>query len=253
MMERRAYRRSLTPLRVLVTGFGPFPGVPFNASTRLIEALERSPAIAGISLFSEIIPVAWDGALDCSQKAIGRHRPHAVLHFGVAKRATLFEIETRAFNMSGPKADNEGRVRGERFLVPGSPFIRTATLPAAELLHALRQAGCPAALSKNAGRYLCNALFYTSLNNADKSGAPLVGFIHIPAFGIDTDVTPRLTMDQAVDGARILIRASAKAVLRSGGLHINDRDGRRRLDGSQGVHGNKRSGGRIAWRGGRSG
>src|SRR5712692_4936949 len=47
----REDRRSARALmRVLITGFGPFPGAPFNPSAALAKALarRRRPALAGI-------------------------------------------------------------------------------------------------------------------------------------------------------------------------------------------------------------
>ena len=201
-----------SPVRVLVTGFGPFPGVPHNASAELVNGLARSAKVPGVQHFTEIIPTVWAGARAAMRGAAGRVKPHAILHFGVSKRCTGFEIETRAVNMSGPKADDAGQVRpGTALQLSGKPVLR-ATLPPFELLRALRLEGFPAQLSGNAGRYLCNALFYWSLADAGEDG-PLVSFIHIPAPG--ADVQTRLTPGDAAAGAHVLIRASAQAVLRA--------------------------------------
>ncbi len=199
-------------VRVLVTGFGPFPGVPCNASASMVRALVQSARMPGIELFAEIIPVTWSDARTAVREAIARVNPHAVLHFGVSKRATGFEIETRAFNRSGPKADHAGFVR------PGSPLDRSgmpvlfATMPPPVLLRALRRSGFPAQLSRSAGRYLCNAIFYWSLADASSSG-PLISFIHMPALGSDPGAKPRFTLNNAAAGAHVLVRASAQAVL----------------------------------------
>ncbi len=108
----------------------------------------------------------------------------------------------------------------------------------------MRKGGFPAALSEDAGRYLCNALFYWSLYDGEADGR-LVSFVHMPAIGAETDVQPRLTMEEAVAGARILVRASAEAVLRAKQDGLSQR---REIigDGSQTLHGNGRSGGCVA-------
>lgn len=201
------------PVRVLVTGFGPFPGVPYNASAALVEALREGGPEPGVSLATAIVPVLWEKAIATAQAAIAEHRPDAILHFGVSKRASGFVIETRAHNFSGPKKDHAGEARGAGVLMPGRSAIEVATLPTQMLLAALKAAGYPATISKNAGRYLCNALFYSSLSLASGKGAPLVGFIHLPALGAETKVAPRLGMDDIVDGARILVRSCAEAVV----------------------------------------
>jgi len=201
------------PVRVLVTGFGPFPGMPHNASATMVAALSRPDADAGIALFTAVVPVAWSEARIAAREAIVNAQPHAILHFGVSKQAAGFEIESRAINMCGAKADHGGIVRaGQPLDRSGKPVLH-ATMPSSTLLSALRQGGFPAQLSRNAGRYLCNALFYWSLAGAD-GGGPLVGFIHIPAFGLEEAAQTRLTVEDAAAGARILIRASAQAVRR---------------------------------------
>ena len=50
----------------------------------------------------------------------------------------------------------------------------------AELVAALTDAGVPAALSYDAGAYVCNATLYRSLY---ANAAPRVGFVHVPPQG----------------------------------------------------------------------
>jgi pyroglutamyl-peptidase len=227
-------------VRVLVTGFGPFPGIPYNASASVTLALKGSPVTPGVDVATAIIPVVWATARGVVRKAVACFRPHAVLHFGVSKRSSGFEIETRAFNLSGRKEDQAGAVRRANALVRAGKPVLNSTLPPLDLLRALRKGGIPVALSEDAGRYLCNALFYWSLHDGESDG-PLVSFVHMPAFGTGTDVQPRLTIEEAVAGARILVRASAEAVLRAKQDGLSQR---REIigDGSQTLHGNRRSG-----------
>lgn len=210
-------------IRVLVTGFGPFPGIPSNASASVARALETSTSLPDLSLGVEIIPVLWGGARAMLCEAVARVMPHAILHFGVSKRASAFEIETRACNITGSKKDHAGVIPPETSLDPAGKLFLTATLPPYFLLDALTRDGFPAAISHDAGRYLCNALFYWSLCDAKAEGR-LVSFVHMPAFGAEAEQPPRLTMDEAVAGARILVRAAAEAVLRARG-HANPGQG----------------------------
>ncbi len=234
------------PVRVLVTGFGPFPGVPDNASASMVEALAQSAAAPGIELFTVVVPAVWADARRVARTAAAGIKPHAILHFGVSKRLAGFEIETRAVNISGPKEDHAGVARPGRPLeLAGKPVLH-ATLPPFTLLSALRQAGFPAQLSSNAGRYFCNALFYWSLLDASADGT-LVSFVHMPAFGVETDVQSRLTLEDAAAATHVLIRASAQAVLRAKG-NGNGRRGENGSDGSQALHGPRRYGRRAIWR-----
>ena len=191
--------------------------------------------------------MVWANARAAARQAVARFQPHAILHFGVSKQAAGFEIETRAFNISGPKEDHAGAVRPEKPLVRAGKPVLMSTLPAHDLVEALAKDGFPAALSEDAGRYLCNALFYWSLCDAQAHGQ-LVSFIHLPALGAADAVEPRLTMEEAVEGARILVRASAEAVLRAREDGLSQSGGSIG-HGSQALHRNGRSGGRLAGRG----
>jgi pyroglutamyl-peptidase len=238
----RMRKRTAPPVRILVTGFGPFPGVPDNASAPIVAALAKSVAMPGIQLITEIIPVLWTYARGVARDAMARAKPDAILHFGVSKRLTGFEIETRAVNLSGPKEDLGGAVRPSKPLDIAGERVLEATLPPAILLGALRREGYPARISRDAGRYLCNALFYWSLADAG-AGGPLVSFIHMPAFG--AEVLPRLTQREAIAGAQVLVRAAAQAVLiakRSG----YSKGRRRKGDGSQAFHRIERNCRRVA-------
>ena len=236
-------RGSTQPVRVLVTGFGPFPGIPYNASASLVLGLAHAAPAPGLEIATAIIPVVWANARDAAREAAAQFAPHAILHFGVAKRAAGFEVEARAFNRSGLKEDHAGIVRASRPLVRAGRPVLASTLPAAALVRALRKDGYPATVSRDAGRYLCNALFYWSLNDSEDKGR-LVGFIHMPAFGVETTVKPA-----PHDGGRRcrradFLRASAEAVLRARQTGLGERGGGAG-HGSQALYRNGRGSGRL--------
>src|ERR1700738_929843 len=58
--DRRDARMS-ERLRILVTGFGPFPGAPFNPTTPLVNRLTllRRPALDGVTLSGHIFHVTY--------------------------------------------------------------------------------------------------------------------------------------------------------------------------------------------------
>ena len=59
-------------LRVLVTGFGPFPGAPYNPTQALVERLMRlrRPALGEVDILSHIFPVTY--------KAVDHQLPQAL-------------------------------------------------------------------------------------------------------------------------------------------------------------------------------
>jgi pyroglutamyl-peptidase len=184
-VKRRSPRggRPRSRVRLAITAFGPFPGVPFNASERLIEELAatRLRVVPAPLIATTVLPTDWRQAFAQLRAFIGRTRPDVLVHFGVSSRAHGFVIETRAFNQTSLRADCSGSLAVARYVRANAGGARMATLPAGLLVRRLRLDGIPARLSTDAGRYLCNAVLFESLVLAEAAAsAPLVGFIHIP-------------------------------------------------------------------------
>jgi pyroglutamyl-peptidase len=170
-------------VRVLITGFGPFPGAPFNPSALLAKALarRRRPALAGIERDVHVFATAY-AAVDHDLPKLFAAKPDIVLMFGLAGRRRELCIETRARNAVSllfPDAGGHRPPRGE--ISPGAPPAQ-GKAPFARLLHAARSARVPVRLSRDAGRYLCNYIYWRALEHAGAKG-PLVQFVHIPPLG----------------------------------------------------------------------
>ena len=86
--------------RILVTGFGPFPGVGFNPSGHLIDMLRATPPDlpAGSVLMTETLPTVWQDAWPALRAHMQTHDPQVVIMFGFSARADGFTLETRAAN-----------------------------------------------------------------------------------------------------------------------------------------------------------
>jgi pyroglutamyl-peptidase len=171
-------------LTILLTGFGPFPGAPFNPTGALVRRLarRRRPAFADIRLATHVFPTSYravDGAL---AQLISDLAPAAVLMFGLATRARMLRVETRARNaLSMLTPDAEGRLSAALSIAPGEPGALSFAIPVHRLVLAARTAGVPAQASRNAGRYLCNYLCWHAIKATDRPEGPrLVAFIHVP-------------------------------------------------------------------------
>jgi len=163
---------------LLVTGFGPFPGAPYNPTIKLVRALARlrRPALAGTKIVTHIFTTSY-AAVDRDLPAlIAQHKPDALLMFGLHGRAEAIRIETRARNALAllPDANGKGLRRG--VIAPEAPSAKRLPMPAQRLLAAARAAHVPAVLSRDAGRYLCNYLCWRAVD----SGVPLAAFVHVP-------------------------------------------------------------------------
>src|SRR5439155_124049 len=76
------------PFTILLTGFGPFPGAPFNPTDALVRALAhvRHPRLAGTRRIAHVFATRYDTVDRELPALIARERPAAVLMFGLAAR-----------------------------------------------------------------------------------------------------------------------------------------------------------------------
>jgi pyroglutamyl-peptidase len=171
------------PVKVLVTGFGPFPGVPVNPSGLLMEWLKDSHArtCRHLELKVAIVPTSWDAVDRFVSGPLAEFDPDIALHFGVSSRARGFQLEQTARNSASRSADCEGKIFGRPCIIRGAPERRRSTFDARQLARKLQARGLSASVSRDAGRYLCNMLLYHSLQQAHgRSHTRQTGFVHIP-------------------------------------------------------------------------
>ena len=169
---------------LLVTGFGPFPGAPLNPTGPLVERLtrRRRPAFADTRRVAHVFPTSYAAIEHELPRLMARHRPDAVLMFGLAARTRHLRIETQARNaVSMMFADAEGRKPAAQTLTANGCSSLRVRAPVMSLLRAACESGVPARLSRDAGRYLCNALLWRELEALAKNGGPrVVAFVHVP-------------------------------------------------------------------------
>jgi pyroglutamyl-peptidase len=169
---------------IVLTGFGPFPGVPSNATQTLIPRL----TVAARTLFpshdivDEILPTEWQEGPARLMRLVNCGNVVLTLHFGVAHDVQGFRLELVARNLRTSLQDAVGNLpEGDRVVEEGPDLLAT-TLPAERIAARLLGLGFPCVTSDNAGTYLCNALLYHSLAAARCAPVPhLAGFVHVPA------------------------------------------------------------------------
>jgi pyroglutamyl-peptidase len=167
-------------MRVLITGFGPFPSAPFNPSASLVKALmrRRRPALDGIEIGAHVFATSY-AAVERDLPKLLAQQPDVVLLFGVAGRRRHLCIETRAQNaMTLMFPDAAGHKPRDSIITPGAPVSLRGNTPFMRLLAAAR-GRFPSRLSRDAGRYLCNYVYWQALQRTENGR--LVQFVHIPA------------------------------------------------------------------------
>ena len=183
---------------VLITGFGGFPRARFNPTGHLVEKLARirRPVFAKTRIVTHVFPTHY-AAIDRDLPAlIRRHRPDVILMLGLAPRSIHLRIEMRGRNaLSILAADAQGFTPRHRTIRPNAPADRRAGASFARLLVAVRGFGVRTSLSRDAGCYVCNYLYWSALEYAERtSKPPLVQFVHVPQIrngGLRTPNTDR--------------------------------------------------------------
>ncbi|MDA9508663.1 peptidase C15 [Bradyrhizobium sp. CCBAU 11386] len=198
-------------LRILLTGFGPFPGAPYNPTQPLVARLARlrRPALDDVEIASHIFPVTYAAVDRQLPEVLAAQKPDALLMFGLAARTSYLRIETRARNavtMLWPDADN---TRSSKRGIAGNADAMLFGPHTARLLRAARLTGIDARASRDAGAYLCNYLSWRAIENARDGGPQLAAFIHIPLLARSGAVrrkgAPRITLEELVDAGEAML------------------------------------------------
>lgn len=201
-------------MRVLITGFGPFPGAPFNPTQQLVRRLEtlRRPAFDAVDRSSHIFTVSYGDVDRDLPKLLAERRPDVLLMFGLAARTPHVRIETRARNaITTIWPDAAGtRIRLGK-IAPGAAEALTFGPHTARLLRAALQTDVAAKSSRDAGRYLCNYVCWRAIEaRAASAHPPLAAFIHVPLVPRGTvsrrkGGRPRVSFEQLVDAGEAIL------------------------------------------------
>jgi pyroglutamyl-peptidase len=204
-------------LRILITGFAPFPGAPFNPTEPLVARLVRlrRPSFNDVALSSHIFPVTYHAVDRQLPNLLAAHRPHAMLMFGLASRTRHVRIETRARNavtMLWPDADHARVRKGSIAANAGALMFGPHT---ARLLRSALATGIDARASRDAGSYLCNYLSWRAIEaTCGDEGPRLAAFVHVPLLA--RKAFPRkggnghVTLEELVDAGEAMLSEMVK-------------------------------------------
>ncbi|KAJ6089541.1 hypothetical protein N7467_004757 [Penicillium canescens] len=216
---------SANEISVLITGFGPFKTNLVNASYLIASSLPSSfifpskdqdtdPRRVSLHVHSTPISVAYATVretlpliLEEFAASHGGRRPDLIVHIGIASPRPYYSVETLAHRDDYNITDVEGRsgyLDGEKrwrelglppILTPGCVTDDpTSTSPYQPDEHFLDtwQSFAPESdlrLSKDAGHYLCDFIFYTSMSLALLEGHDRnVLFLHVPGASEDANI-----------------------------------------------------------------
>jgi pyroglutamyl-peptidase len=195
-------------LRILVAGFGPFPGTPTNPTGPLVRALARKPQ-PGVTVKAHVFATRYKAVDRALPRLLKSFKPDALIMFGLATRSRAIRVETLARNRIAAFPDAAGFTRGPCAIDPSSERSLKVRAPAARLLAAAKRTGLPARLSRNAGDYLCNyALWHATRAAAEPHGPKLAAFIHVPP------LSSRMTQDSLLTAGEAVLKAAVSVLRR---------------------------------------
>jgi pyroglutamyl-peptidase len=168
------------PPRLLVTGFGPFPGIPRNPSEVAARCIARDPRWRRLGIEVEALALSTTYAAVEREllPALARNRPDALLMIGVAGRARDVRVETRGLNRASILLPDAAKVRPARLQLERAALARATRAKPLRQVVTLKRHGFRARASINAGAYLCNASYFAALTQSHP-----VLFVHIPKPG----------------------------------------------------------------------
>lgn len=214
----------MSAVRILITGFTPFPGAPANPTMPLVARLMRlrRPAFDGIVRIAHIFPVTYEAVDRDLPRQIAAHRPDALLMFGLATRTPFLRVEMRVRNartVLWPDAAHAHAVN--RTIIAGGPARVRFGPHTPRLLCAARATGIDARISQDAGAYLCNYLSWRAIEATRQPGGPRhAAFIHVPQIPRGRAFRriasrPPVTFEQLVDAGEAMLLEMARIARRA--------------------------------------
>jgi pyroglutamyl-peptidase len=167
---------------ILITGFSPFPGAPANPTAALAMRLARAGRRRGIDCVAHVFATTYAAVDRELPRLIAAHRPDAILMLGLAARRRHVSIEVFARNrMSVWLPDAGGVVPPRAAIAAGASAATRGRAEFSRLLAAARATQVRTLLSRDAGNYLCNYVYWRALEAAATPAGPRRAvFIHVP-------------------------------------------------------------------------
>jgi pyroglutamyl-peptidase len=209
-------------LRILVTGFGPFPGAPWNPTQPLVARLTRlrRPAFTEVEFSSHIFPVTYQAVDRELPQVLAKYQPQALLMFGLASRTGHVRVETRARNAVTMLWPDAAHARARKGSISDDADAQRFGPHAAKLLRAAVNTGIDIRASRDAGSYLCNYLSWRAIEAVDAGNGPrLAAFVHIPPLARGGAArrkgSPRITLEELVDAGEAMLLEMVRQVRRA--------------------------------------
>ena len=161
-------------MRTLLTAFEPFGGAETNITQSILSLLPDS--VTDWAVKKVCLPVSFKRAPIVLREAIATYSPDLVIMLGQCPAGENIRLERFAINMmDSTKGDNDGYTPNEETIYPHQPLALQTPLSVKALAISCAETGLPVVVSKSAGLYVCNRVYYEALHLQQRAI-----FVHVP-------------------------------------------------------------------------
>ncbi|KAM7379132.1 hypothetical protein PAMP_004704 [Pampus punctatissimus] len=167
--------------KVIVTGFEPFGEHTVNSSWVAVKELERLGLGEAVDLYVCEVPVEYQAVQSLLPSLWKQHQPQLVVHVGVSGLATTVTLEQCGHNKGYKRLDNCSFCPASQCCTENGPDCINSVLDMNTVCKKVNDSGLGVivSVSKDAGRYLCDYTYYSSLYLGQGRSA----FVHVPPLG----------------------------------------------------------------------
>ncbi|KAF7699091.1 hypothetical protein HF521_003833 [Silurus meridionalis] len=168
---------SCKPKLIVVTGFGPFRQYLVNPSWEAVKGLKKKVLGANTEIHIVEIPVCYSKAHQAIAEIWHNLKPKIAIHVGIASGAKCIILEQTGKNSGYKDKDSCGICPEDNCCIKGGPEHLDSIIDMKTIAKSLKVLGLDVIYSRDAGRYLCDFVYYLSLHYGQGRAA----FIHVPA------------------------------------------------------------------------
>ncbi|XP_048829245.1 pyroglutamyl-peptidase 1-like isoform X1 [Brienomyrus brachyistius] len=179
---------------VVVTGFGPFSQYLVNLSWQAAQGLETLGLGEDVIVYARELPVHYTNAQELIAHIWKTIKPKLAVHMGIAPGSKAVILEQCGNNQGYRQRDVCGVCPPGHWCVEGGQNILHSIIDMKTLTRHFKSLGWDVIYSRDAGRFLCDFVYYYSLH----LGGGKSVFLHLPTRGALADLDKLLPLLQAV-------------------------------------------------------
>ena len=163
-------------MKILITAFEPFENINTNSSLEVLKNIK----IKNDNITKIILPVKLNTSFNILKEEIKKFNPDIIILTGQASKRNKISIEKIAKNKISKKTSIEDEVDlNNQIIIDNNISFLYSKFPVEEAFNKLSKLNIPVEISEDAGEYICNSLYFKTMNYYPY--IPSV-FIHFPLY-----------------------------------------------------------------------